>query len=325
MRRTRTSEMLLKESPAYEDISWENVQSQFSELTTAFNESFPHLPTPKIIFEQSGASFHIKLHIFDTLIELARSHRNQCVALLTVIELAKRIVEENASELSNEETQPAGETNFVNSIRGKRRKKQKRSKDLLNAEELAELGIGAHSNQTYLSEHNIIGKSADGEFQPQNLKNQETKEIKKEEESVEKDFSLLVKEHCKIYKLCYPEYMFEKTNGLFICKAEFDNEEFTSKYAYKKEDAKEEVSKMVHEFIQERNAKKGAKIQSEDEENNCMKIDASKIYEESDESDPKIQNHSFVEDEQINKRICLENIQGMFKKEKKGKYKRDKY
>src|SRR5699024_4644702 len=122
------------------------------------------------------------------------------------------------------------------------------------------------------------------------------------------DYSTAVKNFCKENMYCYPEYMFEKTNGLFICSAEFENELFTSKYAYSKDDSKEEVCKMILDYIKENCVNKKEKVL---EKQPNFAVDSKKIYEESSEEDVIIVPDHKKEEELRNK-LQLQKIKNMF-------------
>lgn len=55
---------------------------------------------------------------------------------------------------------------------------------------------------------------------------------------------------CKLNESEFPEFMIEKQNNVFICKADFLNNEFTSKYHYEKNMAREESCEMMINFIE---------------------------------------------------------------------------
>ncbi|KCZ82515.1 hypothetical protein H312_00173 [Anncaliia algerae PRA339] len=314
MKNNSISELYTKDNENNDEVSWSMVQSQFHELNEEFNEYFPHLDPPKIIFEQSGISFHIKLHIFDTLIELTRSRRSECAALFHVIEIARKIVHDNVTELMNESDKMETTSSLLANIKSKKKKKKKKENkgaDLLTPEELKELGIGSHAKQMNLCDTKIIPSKGDI-IQIPSPKNEEeniTRETENEKDKIREmdgncDYYAMVKDYCMNKHLCYPEYIFEKTNGLFICTADFENETFTSKYAYKKEDSKEEVSKKIYEFIKDKM---------------IIKTEHLKNASNPDKKESKTEDiqEQVVYTEQNNDKINLERAKNIFKRSKK--------
>ncbi|RVD93362.1 hypothetical protein TUBRATIS_001020 [Tubulinosema ratisbonensis] len=303
MKSKQVSEIMFSLQKSHDNVSWEQVQKKFTELTDKFSEHFPHLNPPKIIFEQTGISFHVKLHIFDTLIESAKSRRSKCVALLTMIDFGLQIIEANIEELSKEPDMPIVQESVITTIKKKKKKRTRRSGDVLDNDELAELGIGTHLHKSTNYDNNMISDAQETsvpglKYTNENYNNEEKKI----------DYATEVKNFCKENKYCYPEYMFEKTNGLFICSAEFENEVFTSKYAYSKEDSKDEVCKMILEYINEHCKKKD---QESVKENNKVNIESKKIYEESSEEGIAIVPN-LKEDVELKNKLQLQKIKNMF-------------
>ncbi|TBU00532.1 hypothetical protein CWI39_1654p0010 [Hamiltosporidium magnivora] len=63
------------------------------------------------------------------------------------------------------------------------------------------------------------------------------------------EYSNLVKEICVSNRIQFPEYTIEKQNGVFICYASFFEREFISDYFFDKIQAKEDVNRLINEWI----------------------------------------------------------------------------
>ncbi|WUR03703.1 uncharacterized protein VNE69_06025 [Vairimorpha necatrix] len=62
-------------------------------------------------------------------------------------------------------------------------------------------------------------------------------------------YSQKIAKYCSKKKIKFPEYVFEKSNGVYFCKATFMNENFESRYAYDKNTSKEDASKLIYSYI----------------------------------------------------------------------------
>ncbi|KAF9764764.1 hypothetical protein NGRA_0317 [Nosema granulosis] len=58
-----------------------------------------------------------------------------------------------------------------------------------------------------------------------------------------------IEQYCKSKAIAFPEYLFEKSNGVYLCRATFLKERFESRYAYEIETAKREVANLIVSFI----------------------------------------------------------------------------
>lgn len=67
--------------------------------------------------------------------------------------------------------------------------------------------------------------------------------------NVVKDPGAYIEAYCKKKVVAFPEYLFEKSNGVYLCRATFLNERFESRYAYEMETAKQEVSNLIVSYI----------------------------------------------------------------------------
>jgi hypothetical protein len=65
-------------------------------------------------------------------------------------------------------------------------------------------------------------------------------------------FSGYVNNFCSSKNLPFPEYLIEKQNDVYICKAINLKHDFTSKYHFNKEDAKEDTCRKIYVFITEK-------------------------------------------------------------------------
>lgn len=62
-------------------------------------------------------------------------------------------------------------------------------------------------------------------------------------------FSVNINNYCINNSISHPEYLFEKSNGVYICRAMFMNEKIESRYAYDINVAKEDACNLIWSFI----------------------------------------------------------------------------
>lgn len=82
-----------------------------------------------------------------------------------------------------------------------------------------------------------------------NTKNLNNMKLYDEVEIDSFDFYSFINNHCVNNRVNFPEYCIEKQNDVYICKAEYYNEKFTSKYFFDKEDAKKDVCRLIYNYI----------------------------------------------------------------------------
>lgn len=217
----------------------ERVKKRYWWLLRLFDQYFPHMPIPTITFETENSYFYIKMHMLDTKIEIVRSKKKVHSAMQEIIELGERFLRGMIHSI----LRSASDLNQV----------------VHSKKELQEVLSNAGSFYTEVEGENTVKDSTNSGIVPKDLK--EEISFRGNEEafckpsiasSTNSSFSKMVSDYCMEHKIQFPEYLIEKQNGVFICKAEFLSESFTSKYAYLKEDAKEAVSKMIYKFIEEK-------------------------------------------------------------------------
>ncbi|EJW01819.1 hypothetical protein EDEG_00343 [Edhazardia aedis USNM 41457] len=91
-----------------------------------------------------------------------------------------------------------------------------------------------------------------------NTVEKDTKHIYKKLKGVIQDNThvFAVNWYCRELCILFPEYMIEKQNDVFICTADFLNNKFSSKYFFKKDEAKEDVCKNIYNFVLMKEKKK---------------------------------------------------------------------
>lgn len=63
-------------------------------------------------------------------------------------------------------------------------------------------------------------------------------------------FAARINNLCVKHKISHPEYVIERTNNVFICTAEFFSQKFTSRYFKTKEEAKNDVCRLICAFLE---------------------------------------------------------------------------
>lgn len=215
------------------------VERKYKKFMQLFDQYFPHMPMPNIIFEVKRSSCYVKAQLFDTTIEIVKVKRGHYAAMHSIIETSegflKHLISSCVGSSSSEPT----------------------------------LGFSkSEKKEEVLASVSFLKEGRDGNSLSGCTENTNIPETSKEKTETQRNaevfckpflnspngtlFSQIVHKHCTENRECFPEYLVEKQNGVFICKAEFLSESFTSKYAYSKEDAKEDVCKMIYKFIEER-------------------------------------------------------------------------
>ncbi|KAM0686811.1 hypothetical protein COBT_001960, partial [Conglomerata obtusa] len=65
------------------------------------------------------------------------------------------------------------------------------------------------------------------------------------------NYNMYINAYCVKNTIEFPEYLLEKQNDVFICKAVFLDENFTSRYFFDKNDAKNDVCNLIYNYIEE--------------------------------------------------------------------------
>ncbi|ELQ74618.1 hypothetical protein THOM_2533 [Trachipleistophora hominis] len=63
-------------------------------------------------------------------------------------------------------------------------------------------------------------------------------------------FAARINNLCVKHKISHPEYVIERTNNVYICTAEFFSQKFTSRYFKTKEEAKNDVCRLICAFLE---------------------------------------------------------------------------
>lgn len=216
------------------------VAEQYKRLMKVFDCYFPHMPVPRIVAKPAGQCFYIKIQILDTVIEMEKVYRRLYPALHSILQVGVDFVERYGMFMIK--TLKSDDVETENRMDGA----------------LAGTVHFADKQNSDAADYHV---SKEKHTSPKKTNNSETvldgcidsiyKEFQERGENTE-TFYGLVKKHCTSRGICLPEYVIEKQNGVFMCRAEFLSETFTSRYAYSKDDVRENVFQMIYKFINEK-------------------------------------------------------------------------
>ncbi|KAF7684735.1 hypothetical protein TCON_0100 [Astathelohania contejeani] len=102
-----------------------------------------------------------------------------------------------------------------------------------------------------MNEHNKIELNKSEQIKIEDIKGIET--ITKRMDNIK--YSTIVEEYCREYGLMFPQYTTEKTNGVYVCYADFYGKMFQSDYFYDRMGAKEDTSRLICLSIQRKSFK----------------------------------------------------------------------
>lgn len=215
----------------------EAVAKQYRKLMEVFDRYFPHMPVPRIAVKPAGQCFHIKMQILDTVIEMGKVYRRLYPALHGILQVGVAFVERYGMFVTKNLASDGAET-----------EKQTGGGTVPLAFRQSLGAIDDHAKQ----EKHASAKQARGSEAALDGCIDSIYEETQERRASTETFYSLVKKHCASRRVCLPEYEIEKQNGVYMCRAEFVSETFTSRYAYTKDDAREDVFRMIYRFICEK-------------------------------------------------------------------------
>lgn len=216
------------------------VAERYKRLIKGFDCYFPHMPVPRIAVEPSGKCFYIKIKILDTVIEMEKSYHRLHPALHSILQVGIDFVDRYGmymvKNLASDDEEPKKEIDSVSV--GSSHFADRQNSSTTNCH--VKKGKDTSTKETSESKTALDGCIDDIH-----------REFQESGENAEAFYNL-VKNHCTSRGICLPEYVIEKENGVFMCRADFASEKFTSRYAYSKDGAKEDVFRMICKFIQEK-------------------------------------------------------------------------
>lgn len=191
---------------------------------------FPHLPP--IVCEKKEETYNIV--IFDS--EIVIYDLSELEILLNVF-ITYVETKQNENEISNKQT--ASNKNFITKSK---RESYELKKTFPNSKRPSLEGK----------------KSAKGKMKMKNLQNNKYIPNFTEDDNETRNNILIenkeshndsINKYCMNNNISFPEYLFEKSNGVYICRAMFMREKFESRYAYDINVAKEDACSLIWSFI----------------------------------------------------------------------------
>ncbi|EEQ82265.1 hypothetical protein NCER_101038 [Vairimorpha ceranae BRL01] len=199
---------------------------KFNKVVKKYSLYFPHLPLPRII--ESDKTFIVS--IFNIELQIYSYAELDCLIDQVVSEIIK--LHKNRQQIEN--NKPTKKASVEKSTKL----------------------ISTYNNTQSNTKSN--GKSARGKMRMKNIQNnryipsfsEDTNENKNNILTEPKElFSEKISNYCSTKNIAFPEYVFEKSNGVYFCKAFFMNEKFESRYAYDMKAAKEDACRLIISYI----------------------------------------------------------------------------
>lgn len=230
-----------------QDLCKKTVLKKYTEFFYTYNKYFQHCERPFVVFAFEGPSlFNVKMYIFDIVITVCRSKRHLSPAINEIIDVASKFLESYVDVCKTTYTKKAY-YDFDNVLVSEAKPRELiKNEKVVAIEDLDKvLEIDEKNNKI-----DVQGKRPIEIIDE--LAGSNTIKLCRKSEF---NYTELVKNYCIGQKIYFPEYLIEKHNGVFVCTAEFQGENFSSIYAYTKEEAKEGVCKKIFEYIESKNEK----------------------------------------------------------------------
>lgn len=252
----------------------------FDQVLKKYSLYFPHLPTPSIT--KNTISYTVQ--ILNCELEIQGPSE-----LDTFIDNVVKCVSINCR---NKKEETVAKNKSQNQEKKNQNNVKKHDRSLINNGSRNNIKKDTRNNNTKKESANNIKQSARGKMKVKNIQNNRYVPTYQEDTNsnqnnilteCKESFSEKISKYCNTKNLAYPEYVFEKSNGVYLCRAMFMKEKFESRYAYDVNVAKEDASSLIYSFIKYQ--------ETSENENKRVRVDST----QNDSLNTTVQNTNYSE------------------------------